>query len=98
MMMREISILFVSWNLIVALIYALDKSKARRSARRIRESTLILLSFFLGGVGAMFGMVWFNHKTSKLRFRLLVPLGAIITVAAYVGVIFFASSFKSAAW
>ena len=86
--MREITILFLAWNLIVALIYALDKSKARRSVSRIRESALILLAFFLGGVGAMFGMVWFNHKTSKLRFRLLVPLGTVVTVAAYVGVIF----------
>ena len=34
-----------------------------------------------GGIGAMFGMVLFNHKTSKTKFRLLVPLYAVLSIA-----------------
>ena len=29
---------------------------------------------FFGGAGALFGMVVFNHKTSKMKFRIFVPL------------------------
>ena len=66
------------WNIIVMLVYAFDKSRAIRGGKRIRESALILCAYLLGGVGAMFGMVLFNHKTSKMKFRLLVPLSVVV--------------------
>ena len=66
------------WNISVMFIYGFDKSRAVRGGKRIREATLILCSYLLGGVGAMFGMVVFNHKTSKMKFRLLVPLSVIV--------------------
>lgn len=72
-------IIFI-WNIFVLLLYGLDKFKAKRSMRRIKETTLIVPAFLLGGVGAMFGMVLFNHKTSKTKFRILVPLSVILNV------------------
>ena len=63
------------------LTYGIDKIKARRGARRIREATLLFLAFLFGGIGAMFGMVLFNHKTSKIKFRLLIPLAFVSSVA-----------------
>ena len=68
------------WNIIVMLVYGFDKSRAIRGGKRVRESTLILCSYLLGSLGAMFGMVLFNHKTSKMKFRLFVPLSVIINV------------------
>ena len=73
---------FLAWNSIVMLIYGADKLKAKRGARRIREASLLYCSFMLGGLGAMFGMVLFNHKTAKIKFRLLVPLSFIVSIAA----------------
>ena len=73
--------IFLIWNVFVSLVYGWDKLRARAGGRRIRERTLILLSYLLGGVGAMFGMVVFNHKTSKMKFRILVPLSVPVNAA-----------------
>ena len=70
------------WNGIVLLIYGADKLLAKLQKRRIREAVLLSCAFLLGGCGAMFGMVLFNHKTSKLKFRILVPLFALLGVLA----------------
>lgn len=68
------------WNLVVMLVYGFDKARAKRGGRRVKEATLLLLAFLLGGPGAMFGMVLFNHKTSKTKFRFLVPLAVVVGV------------------
>lgn len=68
----------IGWNVLTALIYGYDKFRARRGGRRVKETTLLTLAFFLGGWGAIFGMVIFNHKTSKKKFRFLVPLFALV--------------------
>ena len=69
------------WNIFVMLIYGIDKFQAKTGGRRISEKTLLLCTFLLGGWGAMFGMVTFNHKTSKMKFRILVPVSAVVTTA-----------------
>ncbi len=74
------------WNAFVLLIYGYDKFRARRGGRRIREATLLSFAFFLGGIGAMFGMVMFNHKTSKKKFRALVPLFTVVNSVMIYGI------------
>lgn len=69
------------WNIIVMLTYGTDKIKAKRGSRRISEASLLLITFIFGGLGAMFGMVLFNHKTSKLKFRILVPIAVVAGAA-----------------
>ncbi|MBR5151952.1 MAG: DUF1294 domain-containing protein [Clostridia bacterium] len=78
--MYQPEILFWAWNLAVLLVYGADKLFATRGGRRIRESTLLSLAYLLGGVGAIFGMVLFHHKTGKQKFRLLVPLAVIFNL------------------
>lgn len=73
------------WNIVVFLLYAVDKRRAKKGARRISETSLITAAFLLGGVGAMFGMVICNHKTSKLKFRILVPLSVVVGAALWLG-------------
>lgn len=75
--------LFIAWNLFVLFLYGLDKHKAVKAQWRIKEATLILSAFVFGGAGAMFGMVLFNHKTSKMKFRLLVPLALLLNIAFF---------------
>ena len=76
--MRTFYIALLIWNIAVMIIYGIDKWFAKKGKRRIKERTLILIAFLLGGTGSMFGMVLFNHKTSKIKFRLLIPLASIL--------------------
>ncbi len=71
-------------NLVGFLTMGLDKQKARRNAWRIPERTLLLIAFLGGGPGSLIGMYTFRHKTKHMKFVLLVPLAAIISLfAAY---------------
>lgn len=73
--------IFLIWNMIVMLIYGVDKRRAKKGGRRISEAALLWCAFLFGGMGAMFGMVLFNHKTSKMKFRILVPVAAVVCIA-----------------
>ena len=66
------------FNIAVFLIFGYDKIMAKKKKTRIPEIVLLLLSLFFGGIGAMFGMLVFNHKTSKFLFRFFVPLCALL--------------------
>ena len=37
-------------------------------------------AFAYGGLGALLGMVVCNHKTAKLKFKLLIPIAILWTV------------------
>ena len=69
------------WNLLVLFLYGIDKLLARNKAKRISEGTLLTTAFCMGSAGALFGMVLWNHKTAKLKFRLLVPLFFFLNIA-----------------
>ena len=87
--MKYFMLLALVWNLIVFFIYGIDKSKARREARRISEKFLLVVALIFGAVGAMFGMVVFNHKTSKMKFRILVPLLVVLNlVLGWIAVVY----------
>ena len=74
----------IIWNVVVFLVYGFDKHQAKVKKRRIRESTLLLISFLMGAVGANVGMYVFRHKTKHTKFRILNPLFLIINgVAIY---------------
>ncbi len=71
---------YIIWNIIVFLLYGVDKHKAKAGAWRIPEKTLLLCALFFGAVGALFGMKVFRHKTKHMKFKLLVPLLVILNV------------------
>lgn len=77
-------IILVSYNLVVFLIYGLDKLFAVKKHHRISERTLLMFAFLMGAAGAIFGMTVFCHKTRKMKFRLLVPLFVIINTIAVI--------------
>lgn len=60
-------------NVLALALMGLDKSKARRGARRIPERTLFLTAAIGGSVGAIAGMFLFHHKTRHLSFVLGLP-------------------------
>ena len=71
-------------NIVAFASYGIDKRKAQKDRWRIPESTLLLLAFFGGGVGALLGMRVFHHKTKHWKFRILVPLFLVMQVALAV--------------
>jgi len=73
------------WNVIVALVYGIDKVKAKRASWRISEACLLTLAFLMGAVGALCGMYLFRHKTTKPKFKLGVPLLLIVNVVMLWG-------------
>ena len=79
------------WYLVASAVtftaYALDKSAARRGARRIAESTLHALSFAGGWPGALLGQQLLRHKSSKHEFRQLFWATVVFNCVALVALI-----------
>jgi len=75
---------YAIWNVIVFLIYGIDKHKAKVNSWRITEKTLIMCAVLLGAVGAYAGMKLFRHKTKHTMFKILIPLLAVANVALLI--------------
>lgn len=80
----ELIIFILIWNVIVFTVYALDKYKAVKNKWRISEKTLLILAFLMGGIGAYLAFGLLRHKTKHLKFKILLPACAGITIAAIV--------------
>lgn len=65
-----IVVVYLILNIIAFSLYGADKSKAKKGAWRIKESTLLIAAFF-GAFGAWAGMNVFRHKTQKIKFALV---------------------------
>ena len=74
-----LSVLLV-WNLVVLLVYGLDKHRAIRHKRRISEKALLLQILIFGGIGAFLGGSLFRHKINKWYFKLCWLMGIVIDV------------------
>ncbi len=72
------------WNLTMFLIYAIDKYRAKSGGWRIRERTLIIGAICFGGLGAAAGMFMLRHKIRHLKFRVIIPLAMLMTIAGIV--------------
>ncbi len=68
-------------NIITFLVMGLDKWKAKRGSWRIQESALFTFVLFGGGIGGILGMIYFHHKTKKLKFQIGFPLITILEIA-----------------
>ncbi len=67
-------------NLAAFILYGMDKSYAKKGARRIPEKTLLLWAFLGGSIGAFLGMKVFHHKTLKPKFAVTVPLLMVLEI------------------
>ena len=82
---QGITFAILIWNLLVFMIYGIDKSKAKRGAWRIPEKYLLSFAFLCGGFGAWLAGITFHHKTRKWYFKTVWFLGMVSTlVALYV--------------
>lgn len=71
---------FTLVNVLTFALYAIDKRRAAKDKRRIRERTLLLFTLACGGIGALFGMYLMRHKTRKIKFRAVLALGLVIAL------------------
>jgi uncharacterized membrane protein YsdA (DUF1294 family) len=68
-------------------LFFIDKQRAIKQQYRISEKHLLLSAILAGGLGAMWAMSTFRHKTQKRLFTFLVPVATIITIVAVLWVI-----------
>lgn len=66
--------LFVLWNTAGFFMVMLDKRRAKRNKRRIRERTFFLWAAAFGAAGILSGMYVFRHKTRHRSFTVIMPL------------------------
>lgn len=58
-------------SLLTFVVYAIDKSAARRGTWRTSERTLHCLALVGGWPGALLAQQWLRHKSSKPKFRVV---------------------------
>ena len=46
---KTAAIILIIWNLIVFIMYSIDKSKSKRNKQRVSEKTLLLIAALMGG-------------------------------------------------
>ena len=79
-----VSLTVVVWNLIVFLLYAVDKRRAKVGKWRISEKTLLVCTFLCGAPGALAGMYLVRHKTRQMKFRILVPIALVLQIGLLI--------------
>ena len=71
-------------NFLAILLMKKDKKYAETpDARRIRESTLLLVAIVGGGVGEYYAMYKYKHKTLHKKFLYGVPLAMLLHSAMF---------------
>jgi len=75
-------LLYLGGSTLTFILYALDKSKAKRGARRTPENTLHLFALAGGWPGAAIAQQTLRHKSQKKEFRFVFWLTVIANFAA----------------
>ena len=79
---ERITLVLLIWNVMIFIIYGIDKSKARRRVWRIPEKILLTIALVCGGFGACLAGIAFHHKTRKWYFKTVWFLGMVTTLVA----------------
>ena len=74
-------------NLLALVLMAVDKSLAKKQARRIPERVLFLSAFLGGSVGAILGMWTFHHKTRHWYFVVGMPLLLFVQLLTAIAIL-----------
>jgi uncharacterized membrane protein YsdA (DUF1294 family) len=77
----------VALSMLAYVLYAVDKSAARRGKRRIPEATLHVVDVLGGWPGALIARHALRHKTRKQPFRSVFWLTVVLNCAAVAWVL-----------
>jgi uncharacterized membrane protein YsdA (DUF1294 family) len=80
-------VILIVLNVVSFALFGIDKSKARRSARRIPEATLITSGVICGTVGAWIGVYVFRHKTRKPSFLVRLAGASVIDAIVVIALV-----------
>ena len=75
--------IYVSVSVLTFIVYALDKSAAKRDAWRTPESTMHLLSVLCGWPGAIVAQEMLRHKSSKASFRVVFWITVVLNCSVF---------------
>lgn len=65
----DLFLLYISFiSFITLVIYVIDKRRAIKNKYRIKEKTLLALSFFGGSIGGLIALYVFRHKNKHWYF------------------------------
>lgn len=84
MLLKIYAIALLAVAILTFILYAADKLKAVRGEWRVPEATLLLFSFFGGGIGGYIAMLITRHKTRKWYFHAVNILGILWQLALLV--------------
>lgn len=84
---KNILIYFLIINIIGVFAMGIDKYKAKKDMWRIPEATLMTICLLGGGIGTIFGMYKFRHKTKKLKFSVGMPTILISEIALIIYIV-----------
>ncbi len=76
-------------NIFAIIITVYDKHQAIRNGWRVKEFTLLLVSFLGGSISMYVTMQLIRHKTKKLKFMLGIPLIIVLQFIICAAVIYF---------
>ena len=79
--------LYFVTSLFTFVVYARDKSAAKRGTQRTPENTLHLLSLAGGWPGALFAQETLRHKTIKKSFRSVFWVTVLLNCGAFIWVL-----------
>ena len=85
---KKILIYFLVINIIGIIAMGVDKYKAKKDLWRIPEATLMTICLLGGGIGTIFGMYKFRHKTKKLKYSVGNPKILISEILIIIYIIF----------
>ncbi len=72
--------ILILMSLITFITYGIDKVKAKKETRRIKEKTLLEMTILGGAIGALFGRIIFHHKTNKIYFSITIYLSLLAEI------------------
>lgn len=77
---------FLLANVLTLVIYGIDKTAARKTWRRVPESTLLVFGIVGGWPGAIVGQHLFRHKTQKQPFKTYFIISVLVSIPVTVAI------------
>ncbi|ELJ9342564.1 DUF1294 domain-containing protein [Salmonella enterica] len=83
---HPVAMWFLLANVLTLAIYGIDKTAARKTWRRVPESTLLVFGVVGGCPGAIVGQQLFRHKTQKQPFKTYFIVSVIVSILVTVAI------------
>ncbi|HER1287110.1 TPA: DUF1294 domain-containing protein [Salmonella enterica subsp. enterica serovar Elomrane] len=83
---HPVAMWFLLANVLTLAIYGVDKTAARKTWRRVPESTLLVFGVVGGWPGAIVGQQLFRHKTQKQPFKTYFIVSVIVNISVTVAI------------